>query len=259
MDTPAAREALRCAKPLIADVDVLQDETLARAFDLAEPDVVVNAVGVIKQLEAAKQPIPSILTNSLLPHRVAALCSKSRTRMIHVSTDCVFAGRKGPYIESDTADAEDLYGRTKLVGEVTNDRCITLRSSIVGRELRGRAGLIEWFLSQSGRAVSGYAKALYTGLTTSAMADLIGQLVTEYPDLHGLWHVASDPISKYDLLTLVNRYFKLQIDLIRNEEFTVDRRLDGSRFQAQTGFSAPTWEAMVSEMRADPTPYDEKE
>jgi len=254
--TAAARETLGHAKLLIDNVDVLRDDALMRACDLAEPDVVVNAVGVIKQLDAAKEPIPSILTNSLLPHRIAILCARTGTRLIHLSTDCVFAGRGGPYSESDPPDAEDLYGRSKLLGEVNQPACLTVRSSIVGRELRGRSSLIEWFLSQRGGRVKGYARALYTGMTTNVMADLIGSVATDYPRLDGIWHVASDPITKYELLSLVNHHFSLGIELERDEHFVMDRRLDGSRFRAQTGFSAPDWDAMIAGMKADPTPYD---
>jgi dTDP-4-dehydrorhamnose reductase len=255
-DTPATRESLGRAQRLIERIDVLLDDALSRAFDLAEPDVVVNAVGVIKQLNTAKEPIPSILTNSLLPHRIAALCAKNGARLIHLSTDCVFSGRKGPYSELDPADADDLYGRSKLLGEVMQPGCLTLRSSIVGRELRGRSSLIEWFLSQRGGCVTGYAGALYTGLTTSVMAGLIERLAINYPQLHGIWHVASDPITKYELLALINRHFGLGIELMRDEKFVMDRRLDGNRFRALTGFSAPDWDAMIAEMHADSTPYD---
>ncbi|MGP0091070.1 MAG: dTDP-4-dehydrorhamnose reductase family protein [Xanthobacteraceae bacterium] len=253
-DTPAARAALGGAAQILTAIDVLQDEMLARSIDLAEPDVVVNAVGVIKQLHAA--PIPSITTNSLLPHRVAALCGARGARLIHLSTDCVFSGRKGPYAEDSPTDAEDLYGRSKLLGEAGGKGCLTIRSSIVGRELRGRSSLIEWFLSQRGGRVTGYAGALYTGLTTSVMADLIGDLAIDHPDLDGIWHVASEVISKYELLMLVNRQFGLGIDLTRDDSFVVDRRLDGGRFRTRTGFSAPSWDAMIAEMRSDPTPYD---
>ena len=216
---------------------------------------IVNAVGVIKQLDTAKEPIPSILTNSLLPHRVAAVCARNGVRLIHPSTDCVFAGRRGPYAESDTADAEDLYGRSKLLGELNQPGCLTLRSSIVGRELRGRSSLVEWFLSQRGGRVSGYVRALYTGMTTNVIADLIGRLVIDYPQLHGIWHVASEPITKYKLLALVNHHFGLGIELIRDEKFVIDRRLDGSRFRAETGLCAPSWDTMIAEMQSDPTPY----
>lgn len=255
-DTPAARAALGCADTIIGNVDVLRDEPLARAIASADPQVVVNAVGVIKQLDAAKDPIPAILTNSLLPHRVAALCAARGARLIHLSTDCVFAGRAGPYSEDSPTDAEDLYGRSKLLGETANRGCLTIRSSIVGRELRGGSSLIEWFLSQRGRKVTGFAGAHYTGMTTNVMSDLIAKIVTDFPGLDGIWHVASDPITKYELLALVNRHFQLGIELLRDDKFVVDRRLDGSRFRARTGFSCPSWDDMIVELSADPTPYD---
>jgi dTDP-4-dehydrorhamnose reductase len=255
-DTPAARACLGVAALILGDIDVLQDEMLTRAIDRADPDLVINAVGVVKQLQAAKEPISSITTNSLLPHRVAALCAKRGARLIHMSTDCVFSGRTGPYAEDSPADAEDLYGRSKLLGETVGKGCLTIRSSIVGRELRGRSGLIEWFLSQRGGRATGYAGALYTGLSTSLMADLIGDLAINHPDLDGIWHVASEAISKYELLMLVNRHYGLGIELTRDDSVVIDRRLDGSRFRTRTGFSAPSWDAMIAQMRADSTPYD---
>jgi len=186
-NTPAARAALGSADRILTDVDVLDDRALAGAVDTAEPDVVINAIGVIKQLDAAKDPIMSIEINSLLPHRIANLCAKRGARLIHLSTDCVFAGRSGPYNEAAPTDAEDLYGRSKLLGEAAGSGCLTIRSSIVGRELRGRSSLIEWFLSQRGGKATGYAGALYTGLTTNTMADLMATLVRNEPDLSGVW------------------------------------------------------------------------
>jgi dTDP-4-dehydrorhamnose reductase len=255
--TAAARAALGCADRILTDVDVLDDRALAGAVDAAEPDVVINAIGVIKQLDAAKDPITSIEINSLLPHRIANLCAKRGARLIHLSTDCVFAGRKGPYNEQSPTDAEDLYGRSKLLGEAAGPGCLTIRSSIVGRELRGRSSLIEWFLSQRRGKATGYAGALYTGLTTNTMADLMATLVRDEPGLDGIWHVASAPITKYDLLQLVNRQYDLGVDLACDTNFTIDRRLDGSRFHARTGYSPPSWEDMIAAMRADPTPYDQ--
>jgi dTDP-4-dehydrorhamnose reductase len=256
-DTPAARVALGSADRILTDVDVLDDRALADAVETAEPDVVVNAIGVIKQLDASKDPIISILINSLLPHRIADLCAKRSARLIHLSTDCVFAGRKGPYNETSPTDAEDLYGRSKLLGEAAGPGCLTIRSSIVGRELRGRSSLIEWFLSQRGRKSTGYDGALYTGLTTNTMADLMATLVRKEPELHGIWHVASEPITKYELLKLVNRHYNLGVDLACDKTFAIDRRLDGSRFRARTGYSPPSWDDMIAGMRADPTPYDQ--
>jgi dTDP-4-dehydrorhamnose reductase len=257
-DSPAARATLGKADRILGGVDVLQGDQLGRAIDAAEPDVVVNAVGVIKQIKDAKDPIVSISTNALLPHRVAALCARRGVRLIHFSTDCVFSGRNGPYAEDASPDPQDLYGRSKLLGEPCGTRCLTIRTSIVGRELRGRASLIEWLISQRGGSATGYAGALYSGLTTGAIADLVGQLIVGHPDLDGLWHVSSDAISKYELLTMVNRHYRLGITLARDDKLIIDRRLDSSRFRARTGFSAANWNDMIAEMRADATPYDDR-
>ena len=254
--SPAAQASLGQADRILEGIDVLDDAHLERAVEAAKPDVIVNAVGIIKQIDAAKNPITSIATNALLPHRLAALGGRQGIRLIHFSTDCVFSGRRGPYAEDAPPDAVDLYGRSKLLGEPSGANCLTLRTSIVGRELRGRAGLIEWFIAQKGASATGYANALYSGLTTATIADLVGRLIVEYPELDGLWHVAADPISKYDLLALVNRHYGLGITLGRDGSIWVDRRLDGSRFQTRTGFSAPSWDAMITDMRADPTPYE---
>jgi dTDP-4-dehydrorhamnose reductase len=255
-DTPAARVALGAAHKVLHDIDVLQDGALQAAIETADPDVVVNAVGVIKQIDVAKDPVTSISTNALLPHRAAAFCKQRGTRLIQFSTDCVFAGRKGPYTEDSPTDAEDMYGRSKLLGEVSGPGCLTIRSSIVGRELRGRSSLVEWFLSQRGGQAMGFERALYTGLTTNVMSDLVGRLITEHALLNGIWHVASQPINKYELLQLVNAHYKLGITLGRDDKFVCDRRLDGRAFGAHTGFSAPSWDTMIKEMRDDPTPYD---
>jgi dTDP-4-dehydrorhamnose reductase len=255
-DTSAARVALGAAHKILNDVDALRDGPLVAAIETAEPDVVVNAVGVIKQIDLAKDSVTSISTNALLPHRAAAFCKERGARLIQFSTDCVFAGRRGPYAENAPTDAEDLYGRSKLLGEVSGPGCLTIRSSIVGRELRGRSSLVEWFLSQRGGQATGFNGALYTGLTTNVMSDLVGKLITEYPEVNGIWHVASEPISKYDLLQFVNTHYKLGITLGRDDNFSCDRRLDGEPFRKRTGFNAPSWDAMIAEMHADPTPYD---
>ena len=255
-DTSAARLALGAAHKVLPDVDVLRDDALQAAIATADPDVVVNAVGVIKQIDMAKDPVTSISTNALLPHRTAAFCKQRGARLIQFSTDCVFAGHKGPYAENAPTDAEDLYGRSKLLGEVSGTGCLTIRSSIVGRELRGRSSLVEWFLSQRGGQATGFAGALYTGLTTNVMSDLVGKLITDHSGLDGVWHVASEPISKYELLKLVNTHYKLGITLGRDDKFFCDRRLDGRAFGKRTRFIAPSWDTMVAEMHADPTPYD---
>lgn len=235
-------------------VSVLDDLSLRTALNEAQPEVVINAVGVVKQLAAAKDGVVTIETNALLPHRLARLGAEFGFRLIHISTDCVFSGAAGPYDEMAIADARDLYGRSKLLGEVGGPRQLTLRTSIVGRELRGHHALVDWLLGASGK-VSGYVNALYSGLTTLALADLVARVIEEAPDLEGLWHVSGDAISKFDLLMLVKAAYGLPVEIEPNTEFRCDRRLDSGRFRAAMRWQPSTWPDMVAEMAADEVKY----
>jgi dTDP-4-dehydrorhamnose reductase len=176
-------------------------------------------------------------------------------KLIHFSTDCVFSGGRGNYTEDDHPDPTDLYGRTKLLGEVSAPDSLTLRTSIIGQELRGHHGLIDWFLGQRGRHPKGFAHARFSGLTTLDFAELVGYIIRAQPDLHGLWHVSSDPISKFDLLRIVNRIYRLEIDLARDETFVCDRSLDSARFRERTGWQPPSWEDMITRMHAEAGSY----
>jgi dTDP-4-dehydrorhamnose reductase len=178
-------------------------------------------------------------------------------RLIHISTDCVFSGRKGNYSENDLSDAEDLYGRTKFLGEASYEDCLTLRTSIIGRELETSHGLIEWFLSQEGKTVGGYTRAIFSGFTTNALAEIIARIVDEQREMYGVWHVASDPISKFDLLSLVKQVYGLNIKIEPDEAVVVDRSLNADRFRQATGFVPPTWYDMIEQMYRDPTLYSE--
>lgn len=249
---PRAVPGLERARTL-AGVLVEEPATVARALDAARPDVVLNAVGVVKQLDAAADPAVAIRVNALFPHELAQAARARGARLIHFSTDCVFAGRGGPYRESDLPDAADLYGRSKLLGEVAGPGCLTLRSSIVGHELASAHGLLGWFLGQRGHPVRGYAKALFSGVTTDTMASLVGRLAVEFPALEGLWHVAGPAIAKYDLLQLFEQRYRTGSAIARDETVAIDRRLDGSRFAAATGWSAPSWPAMIDEMAREAT------
>jgi len=232
-------------------------DSVVRAFDAVRPEVMINCIGIVKQAEAAKDPVTSIEINALFPHRLARLCQGRGTRLIHISTDCVFSGRKGDYSENDLSDAEDLYGRTKFLGEVSYEDCLTLRTSMIGRELETSNGLIEWFLSQKGKAISGYTRAIFSGFTTNALAEIITKIVVEQPEMHGVWHVASDPISKFDLLSLVKQVYGLNIKIEPDEAVVVDRSLNADRFRQATGFIPPTWYDMIVQMYQDPTLYSE--
>ena len=223
-------------------------ENIENLIVTLKPNFVINCVGIIKQLPSAKDPIPAISINALFPHQLAQLCLKHNIKLIHISTDCVFSGRKGNYTEQDNPDPIDLYGRTKLLGEVTDNNCLTLRTSIIGRELNSQNSLLEWFLSQQGKIVKGYDRAIYTGFTTPTLAQIIEKIILEYPTLTGLWHVSSNPITKYQLLNIINQTFNLGITIEKDESFICDRSLNSDRFRYQIGFIPPTWETMITEL-----------
>ena len=258
----AAREPL-AAIPLLAGndvrggVDARDLEALGRLVDELRPAFVVNCVGIVKQRSEAKAAVPSITVNSLLPHWLAERVEAWGGRLIHFSTDCVFDGRKGAYEESDPPNAEDLYGRTKALGEVDAPNALTLRTSIIGRELRGRRSLVEWFLAQRGGRIRGYRRVIYSGLTTVERARRVARLIARETPLSGLYHVAAEPITKLDLLRIVDEAFGTGVEIEPEEETVLDRSLLGERFRAEAGWVEPGWTEMIEEMAADPTPYVE--
>ena len=229
--------------------------TVEKTIIECKPDVVINCIGIVKQLPAAHDPLSSIAINALFPHQLAQICRKRGARLIHISTDCVFSGKKGNYKENDFADADDLYGRTKYLGEVDYENALTLRTSIIGRELSTNHGLIEWFLSQEGRTVSGYTNAIFSGLTTNALSDVIATVITDYPGMRGVWHIASEPISKYELLKLVKTIYNLDIEIQPENSVVIDRSLNGSKLRENTSIIIPSWQTMIEQMHRDPTPY----
>lgn len=236
---------------LLSGVDVLDQDVLAAILSQVRPDVVINCVGLIKHLADANDPLTALPINAMLPLRLARLCELSGARLIHVSTDCVFSGRKGSYRESDTSDAEDLYGKSKYIGELHDlPHAITLRTSIIGHELSSSHALVDWFLSQQG-SVKGYTKAIFSGLPTVELARVMRDLVVPHSNLNGLYHVAADPIAKFDLLGLVASEYGKQIDIRPADELVIDRSLDGSRFREATGYVAPPWPELIRIMKAN--------
>lgn len=247
--------------PVLSSMDIIGNVsaenvgTIRAAIETANPDVVINCIGIVKQLPAAHDPLQSISINALFPHQLAKICRQKKIRLIHMSTDCVFSGRKGNYSEGDPSDADDLYGKTKYLGEVDYPGCVTLRTSIIGREIDTSHGLIEWFIGQEGKTVSGYKKAVFSGLTTLALSGIISQIATEYPSLHGVYQVASEPISKFDLLNLIKKTYNMTITIKCDETVVNDRSLDPEKFRNETNIKIPSWEYMIDEMYRDPTPY----
>jgi dTDP-4-dehydrorhamnose reductase len=244
------------AAHLLGNVDAAHIETIDRALSIAQPKLVINCMGVIKQSVAGQDPVASIRINTLFPHELAALCVRRGCHLIHISTDCVFSGRRGNYGETDIPDAEDLYGRSKLLGEVTGTGCLTLRTSLIGRELRERLGLLEWFLSQRGRHVKGYTGAIFSGVTTREMARIITKLYRSDSFLEGLWHVAGPSIDKYNLLRQIDLVFKTKTVIQPDNTIELDRSLDGTAFSNRTGYVAPSWTTMIDELARDAAAYD---
>jgi dTDP-4-dehydrorhamnose reductase len=233
---------------LLQGIHADQPDCLVAAFAQSGPQVVINCVGLVKQLANADDPLEAIPINGLLPHRLARLCELTQARLVHISTDCVFSGTQGNYRESDLPDAKDLYGRSKLIGEVTYRHSITLRTSIIGHELGRDLGLVGWFLSQRG-SVKGYTEAIFSGLPTYELARVLRDCVIPNTDIHGLYHVAAEPISKHDLLQIINREYGKNLQIEPDDKVKINRSLDGLRFRAATGYVAPSWPDLIAHMR----------
>lgn len=241
---------------IIPQIDATEGSSVKKALETVRPDCVINAVGLVKQVPSSSDTIQNLLLNAVFPQRLLELSEAFGYRLISISTDCVFDGKRGNYSESDVADARDVYGLTKFLGEVDGKNALTIRTSIIGRELNSQHSLLEWFISNRGKAVKGYVNAIYSGFPTIVLADIISGLIADHPLLTGLYHVASDPISKFDLLTLVNEEYGLGIDLEPDKDYVIDRSLDPTRFRQTINFTSAAWPEMIKKMAGDPTPYD---
>ena len=244
------------SEKVFSNVEIENFDAVQKAFSISKPDVVINAVGIIKQLPSSREVIKTLKINSIFPHQLAQLVQTSGARLITISTDCVFNGRKGNYREEDISDAEDLYGKSKNLGEVLAPNCLTLRTSIIGRELRTSYSLVEWFLSNRSKKVKGFTEAIYSGFPTVIFAEIILDLIENHKHLQGLYHVSSETISKFDLLCLLKRFYKVPIDIEPFAEFRIDRSLNSTKFRKETGFVPLGWEEMVEIMARDSTLYN---
>jgi len=234
------------ARKLISGIDVDSCD-FDKLFSELQPDVVINCVGLTKHLSEANDPLRVIPLNSLLPHRLDKYCKKYNSRLIHISTDCIFSGTKGQYIESDPSDATDIYGKSKYLGEVIDTQAITIRTSTIGHEIKTKNGLLEWFLSQQSKC-DGYTRAIFSGLPTVTLAEVIRDYVIPNRDLVGLYHVAGPAIAKYDLLEIIANEYDKNIEIGRNESFSIDRSLNADKFNKATGYTSPDWSDLVKSM-----------
>jgi dTDP-4-dehydrorhamnose reductase len=241
---------------VIDGIDAADFGALSGVLDRLKPAIILNCVGVTKRREPPGDPAPSIALNALLPHRLADWGKRHNARVISFSTDCVFAGKTGGYTEESPTDAEDLYGRTKALGEICTPDALTLRSSFIGRELEHGTELLEWLISQKNRRVHGFRRALYSGISTPRLAQLVGDIIEKFPSLSGLYQIAGPVITKYDLLCIASEAFGLGATVAPDDTNAIDRTLNGAKFSGATGFVAPDWRVMLAELARDPTPYE---
>jgi dTDP-4-dehydrorhamnose reductase len=234
---------------LIPSVDVEYQDSLLGVLNVVRPNVVINCAGLTKHKPESEDPLVSIPINTLMPHRFAGLCKLVGARLIHVSTDCVFSGAKGGYVEDDFTDARDVYGKSKALGEVHYPHTVTLRTSTIGHELNSHYGLLDWFLRQEGRC-KGFVRAVFSGLPTVVFAQVIRDVVIPHGELSGLYHIAAKPIAKFELLKLIADVYGKNIDIVREDNLTIDRSLDATRFKLATGYVAPEWPELIKLMHA---------
>ena len=241
---------------VIDGVDATDFRALATVLERIRPGVIVNCVAVTIRREAGAGVAASIALNALLPHQLAQWSAAHAARVIHFSTDCVFSGRTGGYSDNSQTDADDLYGRSKALGEISGEGALTLRSSFIGRELANGTELLEWFLAQRGKRVRGYRQALYSGVSSLYLARLVGDIIENHLHLSGLYNLASEVITKFDLLCLARDAFKVDVEIEPEDGFVCRRNLDGTRLRQALGSPPPPWPEMMAELAADATPYD---
>jgi dTDP-4-dehydrorhamnose reductase len=239
--------AVASAARWVLGFDLANHDCLTRLFREVQPNVVVNCAGLTKHLLGGNDPVPALLMNALLPHRLVELCFISNARLIQISTDCVFSGEKGNYSEDDKPDATDIYGKTKHLGEVAGLGLVTLRTSTIGHEMGTRFGLLEWFLAQD--RCKGYRKAIFSGLPTVEFAKVVRDIVIPDLYLEGLYHVGAEAIDKEALLRLIATVYRKRVDIETDDKVVIDRSLDSTHFSSATGYRAPSWLEMIELMR----------
>ena len=232
----------------IIEKDFFDLDNLDQILSDLSPNIIFNCIGIVKQNPLSNDPLSSIRVNSIFPHLLNKLSLKFNFRLIHFSTDCVFSGFQGNYLETDFADANDIYGRSKFLGEISNNGNITIRTSFIGKEIGTNRALLNWFLSQKGK-IKGYKNAIYSGLTTLEVARVLDKYVIPNPDLKGLYHLSADNIDKYSLLSLLNQVYKKDLFIEEDLNIRIDRSLNSNKFRKETGYKPLKWDKAIQEMR----------
>ena len=229
-------------------IDYKNKNNIIKVFNKIKPNLIINCIGVVKQLTHKNQLSEIIRINSFLPHYLTELANvKSKTRFIQFSTDCVFSGTKGKYKETDFPGAQDIYGRSKLLGELTYPNTLTLRTSIIGHELQTKYSLLSWFLDQK-KPIKGYKNAIFSGLTALEIAKFLEKFIIPNKKLNGMYHLSGNTIDKYELLNLVKSVYKKDIKIIIDKKVKINRSLNSNLLQKQTGYKPPNWTKLIQEM-----------
>jgi dTDP-4-dehydrorhamnose reductase len=233
-------------------VDAYDSASLIPVLEKVQPQIVLNCIGIVKQLKDSNDAIKSISLNALFPQQLTKICAQYGARMIQFSSDCVFDGNKGHYVEGSIPDATDIYGRTKTLGEIGDQsHVVTLRTSSIGREVFPHGGLLEWFLSNQDKKVTGYKKAIYSGFPTHRLAMILSEYLFPHPELSGILHIASLPIDKLTLLQMIKSHFNLNIEIGEDSKVEIDRSLDCTHFSKASQFQPPAWSEMMKDLEVD--------
>jgi dTDP-4-dehydrorhamnose reductase len=217
-----------------------------------KPDIILNACGITIRRGVEKIKSNTILLNSALPHLLNEWVSLNNKRLIHFSTDCVFSGKKGDYLDTDIKDTNDLYGSTKSLGEIVDSKfALTLRGSMIGRELENKTELLEWFLQQRNKKIKGFSEVIYAGITTVKMAEIVLRVIKFYPNLTGIYNISSKPISKYDLLKICNDHFAINSIIEMDNGYKSNKNLISDKLFNEIGIEKPNWTELISQLKED--------
>jgi len=236
---------------LIGNVDFLNIDNSFNFISEIAPSIVINCVGITKHSMHYNKIGDVSFLNSMLPHFLSDLSNIFNFKLIHISSDCVFDGQRGNYSELDLPDSKDLYGKSKFLGELDGrSRNITIRTSTIGHENLTKYGLLEWFLNQHG-SCNGFSKAFFSGLTTIELANILYKYFIFDDSVSGLYNLAGPKINKFDLLKIIARVYKKDIEIKEDQTFCIDRSLNASKFNNKFGYPVKEWDLMVREMKED--------
>ena len=229
-------------------VDYENKNHVSKVFAKVKPHLIINCIGVVKQIVKDNKISEIIKVNSYLPHHLSELANKhKKVRFIHFSTDCVFSGLEGNYKENDFTDANDIYGKSKILGELSISNFLTLRTSIIGHELKTNYSLLDWFLAQK-TVVKGYKNAVFSGLTALEISKVLNKYVIPNKNLRGVYHLSGKSINKYDLLEIIKRVYKKDIKIMIDKKTKINRSLNSNLFQKVTGYKPKDWTKLIEEM-----------